>query len=173
MNRRYLGNLLGAVALAISDRIDRATTDIAGMTGGAAAALLTIGTRPGLTIDALSRTLALSHSGTVRLVDRLHERGWVTRDRHRAGREVHLTLSRRGSKLFEELLDARRSVLNETIAAMPDRHLADFQRALVAMLESLPQDREEARNICRLCEHRICRGPACPVGTAAGRLEAQ
>lgn len=173
MNTRHLENLLGAAALAISDRMDSATTEIAGMTGGGAAALLTIGTRMGLTIDALSRTLALSHSGTVRLVDRLQERGWVARGRQRGGRGVHLTLSRRGSELFEELLEARRSVLNQAIAALPDGDLAAFERALVAMLESLPQDREEARNICRLCEHRICRGPACPVGTAAGRLQAE
>jgi MarR family transcriptional regulator, negative regulator of the multidrug operon emrRAB len=82
-------NLLAALALGIADRI-RETIEAGAEHGAmASAALNTVGFFPGESIDALSKTLKLSHSGTVRLVDRLAEEGLVERkkrDRWPVGR---------------------------------------------------------------------------------------
>src|SRR6266536_2780802 len=73
------GNLLGALALAASDRPNETLTH--GERGGLSgvAALVHIRLRPGHTIELLARVLALSHSATVRLVDRLEADGLVER----------------------------------------------------------------------------------------------
>src|ERR671915_2576338 len=71
-------NLVGALALAVGDRIAEAADPAAG--GWAAEALVTLaGTGAGGTIDALAKVVGLTHSGTVRLVDRLVRAGPVER----------------------------------------------------------------------------------------------
>src|SRR6266404_9572070 len=65
-----IANLLGALSLAVMDRIEQGARDIIGHAGETPAALIVIGYGP-ITNDKLRRILGLSHSGTVRLVDRL------------------------------------------------------------------------------------------------------
>ncbi|MFW6201244.1 MAG: MarR family transcriptional regulator [Gemmatimonadota bacterium] len=168
MSAERLVNLLGAAAVAVGDRLDEAVTRIAGLKGEAPAALLTVGTRPGRPIEQLRRALGLSHSGTVRLVDRLERRGWVRRRSRRGGREVHLELTAEGGTVFAELLEARRAALEDLLAPVPEQERVCLERALASVLGGLPADRDDARRICRLCEHAVCRGSACPVGSAVG-----
>ena len=66
-----LVNLLGALALGVSDQIRSAIAEGMPLGGETAAALTVIGHAPALSIDQLSRVLRLSHAGTVRLVERL------------------------------------------------------------------------------------------------------
>ena len=69
----YASNLLGVVGLAIADRIQENTQTILKHSGETPAALVVIGYGFGPSNDTLRRILGLSHSGTVRLVDRLVE----------------------------------------------------------------------------------------------------
>src|SRR2546427_8823017 len=64
-------NLLGAAVTALNDELEAATAS--GAEHGAAfpAALVSVHWAPGLSIEQLRRILGLSHSGTVRLLDRL------------------------------------------------------------------------------------------------------
>ncbi len=64
-------NLLGALALALVDRLNAALVQGANRNLSSAAALVFIHGRPGETIDFLARVLGLSHSATVRVVDAL------------------------------------------------------------------------------------------------------
>lgn len=171
MTNPSLANLLGAAAVAVRDRIDESLKQAAGLQGKSPAAVLTIGTRPGRPIKHLSRSLDLSHSGTVRLVDRLETRGWVIRRASPDRREVHLELAEGGEHLFEELLAARRAALRELLDPVPAPEREPLERALAALLAGLPSSREEAWQICRLCEHRACRGGNCPVGSAVDERE--
>src|SRR6266542_2469726 len=61
-------NLLGALALALVDRLNEALVQGANRNLSSAAALVFIHGRPGETIDFLARVLGLSHSATVRVV---------------------------------------------------------------------------------------------------------
>ncbi|MGV2386825.1 MAG UNVERIFIED_CONTAM: MarR family transcriptional regulator, partial [Thermobifida fusca] len=75
-----VANVLGALALAVTDRTSAAIAAAAGQSVSAAAALSAMHhflDRP--TLDQLRRVLGLTHSGAVRLVDRLVDAGLVTR----------------------------------------------------------------------------------------------
>ena len=75
-------NLIGAVALALADEINRASSSTAPEEGPAAAALALIRHAPGLSIRTLASGVALTHAGTVRLVDRLESLGYIERRLH-------------------------------------------------------------------------------------------
>ncbi len=163
----YANNLLGALSLALTDRVEAALEATLGVGGNAGAALLSIGTRPGESIDQLSRVLGLTHSATVRMVDRLEQPGWVRRDRWvRDGRTAALTLTATGRSAFRRLLKARSTALNQVTGVLGDREKETLRKLLTKMLASLPDDRAEARHICRMCEHGMCVGVRCPVGSA-------
>jgi DNA-binding MarR family transcriptional regulator len=75
-------NLLGALSLVIADRTEDAiaVTDVASTSAAAAlSALLHFLNQP--SVDLLHRVLGLTSSGTVRLLDRLEEAGYVQRGR--------------------------------------------------------------------------------------------
>ncbi len=163
----YSNNLLGALSLALTDRVSAALETTLGVGANAGPALLSIGTRPGESIDQLSHVLGLTHSATVRIVDRLAQRGWVRRDRGgNDGRTASLTLTSTGRAVFRRLLKARNTAVNQVTGVLGDRENETLRKLLAKMLASLPGDRAEARHICRTCEHGVCVGARCPVGSA-------
>jgi DNA-binding MarR family transcriptional regulator len=85
-------NLLGALALTLSDRAAAAVQADARVSGSDAAALVTLRNyAEGEPLDLLRRALALSHPGVVRLADRLQARGLVKRHRARDTRRRSAT----------------------------------------------------------------------------------
>lgn len=152
--------------MAVKDELDRTASSVTGLQGEAAAALLSVGTRPGRPIEDLRRALGLSHSGTVRLVDRLQGRDWMERGASPEGREVRLHLTRGGEAMFRRLLGARREALKAMLTPVPEADRPTLERALSMLLAGLPSTRADAWHICRLCDHGACRGAACPVGSA-------
>jgi len=156
-------NLLAALALGISDRI-RETIEAGAEHGAmASAALNTVGFFPGESIDVLSKTLKLSHSGTVRLVDRLAEDGLVERKRGTDGRSVVLTLTRSGKKAFEQLRAKRREAASEIIDVLSANERAQLTHLAEKLLQSLTTDRASGDFICRFCEIESCPEDRCPV----------
>ena len=93
-----LSNLLGAWALAVSDRVGAAAAAAAGRGGQAPAALVALHQfAGGSTIEELRQVLGLSHSAAVRLIDSLVADGHVAR--HQAAddrRSVALILTASG-----------------------------------------------------------------------------
>src|ERR1700743_1477195 len=92
-------NLVGALALAVSDRTGAAMAEAAGVSETAATALSALHhflERP--SVDQLRRVLGLTSSGTVRLVDSLAKAGYVRRRPGPDARstDITLTASRRG-----------------------------------------------------------------------------
>src|SRR3954470_18962104 len=81
-------NLLAAAAVRIADLIHVETSVRAGRGAQAPAALVTLLRPLERPIEELRHVLALSHSATVRLVDRLVEDGLVERAPGRDGRTV-------------------------------------------------------------------------------------
>jgi hypothetical protein len=78
-------NLLGAAVTALNDELEAATTSAAEHGAAFPAALVSVHWTPGLSIEQLRRVLGISHSGTVRLLDRLEREGAVERpSRHPA-----------------------------------------------------------------------------------------
>lgn len=154
-------NLLGALALGLSDEIkDTAKRQVA-HGGCTPAALSLIGHEPGLSIDHLARILALSHPGTVRLVDRLEADHLVTRKPTSDGRTVALHLTVTGQKRRAKLLAERRTVLERPLKQLSRHERAQLAILLEKLLIGIKRDAEHAFAICRHCEEGVCK--PCPM----------
>lgn len=154
-------NLLGVVGLNVAERIDVAARDVLQFAGETAAALVVIGYDLGPSNDELRRILRLSHSGTVRLVDRLVEEGLVERRAGRDGREVALYITRRGRTLREKVLTSRIAAIRPLLEPLTQAE----QKTLITLLQKMLSSQEttdmERRSLCRLCDDRVCQD--CPI----------
>jgi MarR family transcriptional regulator, negative regulator of the multidrug operon emrRAB len=126
-------NLLGALGLAVADRLEDAA-ELAGGTTAAGALIALAGTSARGTIDALARVVGLSHSGTVRLVDRLERDGLVERRRSQSDRRVNaLHLTEKG----REILAAARAAREQAMDELTRPFRAGEEEELCALLREL------------------------------------
>ena len=163
-------NLLGALSLMIADRMADAMGEAGGRPESAAAALsalLHFLDRP--TVDLLRQVLGLTSSGTVRLVDRMAESGYVQRGPGTDGRSTSVTLTEVGQAAAHRVAAARAEVLEGALAGLPGADRAALRRILSTMLVGLMRGPGAVRWMCRLCDTGACRGAegGCPVGNAA------
>jgi MarR family transcriptional repressor of emrRAB len=163
-------NLLGALALAVVDRTTEAVAGAAGeslSTAAALSALRHIVEAP--SIDRLSQVLGLTHSGTVRLVDRLEGAGYIRRERGVDGRSAAVSLTPSGVEAAARVTRARADVLDTALAPLtPDERetLGDLVgRILVGMM----REPGATRWTCRLCDTGACGrySGGCPIGRVA------
>lgn len=154
-------NLLGVVALAVTDRIERTARDILNHAGETPAALIIIGYGFGPSNDRLRRILGLSHPGAVRLVDRLVADGLVERREGHDRRAIALFLTRRGKSKREELLKGRLAAIQPLLAPFNDAEVEAFGGLLHKMLVAMNPSDIERVTLCRLCDDRVCSN--CPI----------
>lgn len=155
-------NLLGALARAVSDRIEARFSEDLDRSGEAAAAINFLGYTPGISVEILRQVLELSHPGTVRLVDRLSEDGLVERRKTGDGRAVALHLTRKGARLRTRLQDVRNQVLDEALAGLSKDERASFGRAIAKVLATFPETEMDKHHICRQCAASLCSSD-CPI----------
>lgn len=161
-------NLLGALALAMTDEFYSAIRKQARGGPSEAAALVEIATWPDETIDSLARTLRLSAAGTTRLVDRLVQEGLVRRDISDADRRARtLSATEAGHTRAATILAARGEVLDRALSPLESQDLNALEQLLEHMLAALTSDRETCDHTCRLCDLRSCPLDICPVEQAA------
>lgn len=159
-------NLLGALATGIQDAVRDALVAASGLDSTAVAALLAVRERPGQPITRLAAALSLTHSGAVRSVNRLTARRLVARGLGRDGRSRGLVLTPLGLAVTDRALAARRRLLQDLLEDLPLDERVCLSRAMEGVLAQLPASRVDAWRICRTCEHDVCSGSACPVGSA-------
>jgi DNA-binding MarR family transcriptional regulator len=163
-------NLLGALSQIVADQSADAVALAAGRSESAAAALsalLHFLDRP--TIDLLRQVLGLTSSGTVRLVDRLEESGYVRREPGADGRSTSVALTDAGHVAAERVSAARADVLRRSIAVLSDDERAAVEHLIGKVLVGMMRGPGATRWMCRLCDIGVCRGApgGCPVGNAA------
>jgi MarR family transcriptional regulator, negative regulator of the multidrug operon emrRAB len=163
-------NMLGALALSLSDDMQAAARSRSGLGASACAVLVTLGPYPGSTIGAIARVLGLTHSVTVRLVEDLVERRLVKRESGKDRREVALRLTAKGASLRKRILAARSDALSSAMSALDADEKCRLGDALAAMLTRLTRSQQAADHICRLCDEEICTLDTCPVELEAVRL---
>jgi MarR family transcriptional repressor of emrRAB len=164
-----VANLLGANALEVGDRLRIAAEDAAGQGGSGPAALVALTNfADGETVDALARVLGISHSGAVRLVDRLAGEGLVRRERGAAdARQVRLRITAAGRAAAERILAAREGALEDELAPLSAGERHQLAGLLEKLLAGATPDSAASRRICRLCDPCACGHPAhCPVTQA-------
>jgi DNA-binding MarR family transcriptional regulator len=154
-------NLLGAVGLAVADRMEAVARDVLARAGETPAALVVIGYGFGPSNDQLRHILGLSHPGAVRLVDRLVADGLVERRGGRDRRAVALYLSERGMVLREQLLAGRLSAIGSLLGPLTGTEQEALAALLHKMLSSLDATDWERRSLCRMCDDRVC--GECPI----------
>jgi len=168
-------NLLGALSLVVADRMTdqlEATSGQSLTTATALSALHDFLDEP--SVDLLRQVLGLTHSGTVRLVDRLVAAGHVRRVPGPDGRTTAVRLTGPGRRAAAKVAAARSVVLDDAMAALADRPAAEraaFERALGTVLVAMMRGPGATRWICRLCDTAACGRPEgrCPVAAEAGR----
>ncbi len=163
-------NVFGALSLVVADQATDAVAAAAGRSDSAAAALsalLHFLDKP--SIDRLRQVLGLTSSGTVRLVDRLAESGYVRRDPGVDGRSTSIALTEHGRQAASQVSAARAEVLERALAVLAPDERETFERLASKVLVGMMRGPGATRWICRLCDIGICRGTegGCPVGRAA------
>lgn len=157
----FTANMLGALGLAVADRIEVAAREILHHAGETPAALVVIGYGLGPSNDRLRQVLGLSHPGTVRLIDRLVADGLVERRAGQDRRAVALHLTARGSEVREELLQGRLAAIRPLLEPLSDGERETLAALLAKMLQAMAPDDSARCSLCRLCDDRAC--VACPI----------
>ena len=165
VSHAYDVNVIGALGVAIGDRLARA-----GATGTAAEALVALsGDGVGTTIDGLARRVGLSHSGAVRLVERLVREDKAQRSRGLDQRTAALALTPEGYRSLRRILARRELELDALLAELSVDERRKLVESAELLLHRLGETEGDAERICRLCDRDSCghsRGN-CPV--TAGR----
>jgi DNA-binding MarR family transcriptional regulator len=169
-------NVIGAFVVALADRMRDATEGAAGMGGALPAALAALHEwAGGRTIDTLAGGLRLSHSRTVRVIDRLEAGGLARRARDPLdGRSVLVHLTPAGRAAGRHVLAARAGALEASLSTLEP----DDRRRLAGLAERVlgeaTTSRRAARGICRLCDAHACGHDdgRCPVTRAADAVDA-
>jgi MarR family transcriptional repressor of emrRAB len=174
-----LANLLGAASTALADAMEESMLAAAGLDGSAPAALVAfLDFSPHGSIRALSRVLGLTHSGTVRLADRLVAAGYIQRQPGVDGRSLTLTLTPAGKPVAERIRRAREAAVIRALQGLPNHDRAALAEICEQMVATLTRHRLEQRTaggeprggaLCRMCDFAACgrHDGNCPAARAA------
>jgi len=163
-------NLLGALSLMIADRMADAMGEAGGRPESAAAALSALlHFLDSPSVDLLRQVLGLTSSGTVRLLDKMAESGYVDRGPGADRRSTTVTLTGAGRAAASRVSAARAGVLHGALAGLTDAERDLLRQVMGKVLVGLMREPGAVRWMCRLCDTGTCRGAAggCPVGNAA------
>jgi MarR family transcriptional repressor of emrRAB len=167
MSRLRTANLLAALAGDVTDLLDARLKAHPNQTTSSAAALNVLGFWDGCSNAELSRVLGLSHTATVRLVDKLEAEGLVVARTGIDRRAVALSLTREGETRARELLKGRCAAVAEVIDVLSDAEQAQLAGLLEKLLAPRATDDFRAAHICRLCDDTACPPEHCPMHLGA------
>src|SRR6266566_2542007 len=162
-----LENLLGALAVGLSDAITSAVETTTGHAGAMGAALATLAQEPGLGIEQLRVPLGRTQSATVRVVDQLVAEGYAERRPGHDQRCVAVFLTAKGGEAAARVLASREQALSDAVSPLTRGERKALTGALEKVLARITSDRAHADLICRLCDLTACPESACPVELAA------
>ena len=159
----HTGNLLGALILALGDRMGAAVRRTGGGSETSAATLSSLRDfldRP--TVGRLQEVVGLAPSGAVRLVDRLEHLGLVARSPGLDGRTRHVSLTWAGARAAKATRAARAEVLESALDVLSPAERRRLDALLAKILAGLARPPGATRWTCRLCDTTAC-------GRAQGR----
>ncbi|MDQ6874727.1 MAG: MarR family winged helix-turn-helix transcriptional regulator [Actinomycetota bacterium] len=167
--RAATANILGALALAVAGQLD--TTEVsAGHAGSDTAALSALDQfldRPN--VSRLCSVLGLSHSGTVRLLDRLGALGLVTRRSGVDGRTRAVTLTPQGRRAARRAAQSRAAYLDALLNDLSLSEIRTLHGLLARLMSQVVTSKYGGAWICRRCDLRACGRDegTCPAANAA------
>ncbi|TDF39225.1 MarR family transcriptional regulator [Alteromonadaceae bacterium M269] len=160
----FLNNLIGVFATSITTRMETAISALGGRSLSHDSALVLIHSHPGDSIDALRKSLDLTHSGAVRLINTLEKEDLVDRlpspeDR----RAVRLYLTEKGKEQVQTILDVRSKAIESSISELSDEQRAALRDIIETALPKSITDQVEAKRVCRYCDLNTCFETGCPI----------
>lgn len=163
-------NVLGAVALAVAGQLTESAAPSSGRSDSAVAALLALHhflDHP--TLDRLCQVLGLTHSGAVRLTDRLTEAGLVERAQGTDRRSRSVSLTPRGRRAARRASEQRMAYLGSLLADLSAAENQLLHELLGRVMAQVVQHKDGGAWICRMCDLRACGRDAgdCPAANAA------
>jgi DNA-binding MarR family transcriptional regulator len=162
MDEKKTENVIGALVLGLADAVLRETENQAPEKGQAAAAIALLRHEPGMPIEQMRRALGLSHSATVRLVDRLVADGLVMRHASASDRRaVALHLTDAGNTRCDAILSSRFERIARALDALDPLERETYRLLTEKLLANFVEDLDHAYSVCRLCDLSAC--PNCPV----------
>ncbi len=167
---RQAANLLGALTLALADRLEGAVTAAAELSESDAAALSALHQfLDSPRVDLLAQVLGLSSSGTVRLVDRLADAGLARRVAGSDGRVTSVALTPSGRRRAQAVARARLELFDQMLGALTPEERLRFGELTGKVLGGLVRPPGATRWTCRLCDLDACGRPEghCPTYEAA------
>jgi DNA-binding MarR family transcriptional regulator len=122
----------------------------------------------GGTIEELSRALGLSHSATVRLVDKLERSGMLERRPGRDARSLALVATDQGAQIASGIQRARIEAVSELLTPLNAQERDELARLHEKLLAGVVAAGEPRGRICRLCDAAACghEQGRCPVTEA-------
>jgi MarR family transcriptional repressor of emrRAB len=163
MTRQRTANMLAAFAGEVTERVKATLKRHPNQTDSTFAALNIMGFWEGITNAQLARALKLSHTATVRLVDKLEARGFVESGEGEDKRATHLYLTPTGRKAVQPALVARCAAVDGYLGALTAAEERQFARLLEKLIRPLAKDAYGVSHFCRLCEFIACPGDQCPM----------
>jgi DNA-binding MarR family transcriptional regulator len=121
------------------------------------------------TLDHLRQVLGLTHSGAVRLIDRLSAAGLVTRGPGGDGRSRSVVLTEEGRQAAERVSAARAAALTDVLEVLSPDERTTLHSLMGRVMAAVVRDKDGGAWICRLCDLDAC-GRAegqCPTANAA------
>ncbi len=158
-------DVVGACALGLADAI----WEIQGRDRSDAAALGLIRDRPGISIEDVARQVGLTHSATVRLVDRLEEASLARRSAVGPGRRVGLSVTSKGAKAVSSSRRARHAVLSLAVRGLDTESVRLLKELARTIVMNIADDQQEIDRACRLCNQVACFDVGCPLPASSQR----
>ncbi len=167
--QRALANVLGALALVVTDGLGRSVTDDVGSVTDAAALSALAQFLDGATVDRVHQVLGLTPSGAVRLVDRLEGAGLVTRSPGPDGRSRAVRLTDAGRQRARAVGGARSAYLSGLVGALEPAEVDVLRDLLAKVMAAVVGSKDGGAWTCRLCDLTACRRAQgeCPALNAA------
>lgn len=164
---RHLRNVLGALAVAITDLLAE-DGQASGYHPTEQAAMILAATVPGLSQDDLQRRLGLSQPGTTRLVDRLAGRALLIRAPGPDRRTNALHVTAGGAQEAGRALARRHQLLAPITSVLGDTQQREAAALIDQMLATLVHSGSSPWRICRECDQAGCQDGEyeCPVDRA-------
>lgn len=157
-------NLLGVLALLVTDELNSQSTAPA-LSGATARAMLNaIGQYPDSSIEVVRDAVDLSHPAAVRAVAGLVDAGFVEKKAGSDRRSVALALTQAGKREASRLRTARGRMLERIVGRLDEHERDTLDGLLVKILWHETRDTPHAMQLCRLCDDRPCLRAGCPVG---------
>ena len=156
-------NLLGVLALLVTDEMNAQNT-VAALAGPTARAMLNaVGQYPDSSIEVLRDAVDLSHPAAVRAVAGLVEAGLIEKKPGPDKRAVALALTATGKREAKRMQTARERKLQRVVSRLDADERIVFEDLLIKILWHETRDPAHAMQLCRLCDEGPCLKAGCPV----------